>query len=407
MSDNSTATPALQAAWQLYHSTLEEMRLLIEATPRFKDTPQHRAKAYHALMEMQAMAYNFVVAPRMQHPRILFNSGWQTHMYTLGQNGQDFLYGVLFVDGSQTYRLSGRMGDISLFLLQTHNGVFGEPDVDITGNYDWADFEIDEDGCFEVTISATEAPGNWIKTDPDSGYQFMLIRRALADWDGDPGELGLERISDIADDHYDSDEFDEAAIAARIHRAAHFVRYLVNCFTIGLYDMYLHNAGSKNSLSLLPGTTTSQVGSPTSSYAMAVFELAADEALIIEMDKTPDGVYWSLQAGDVWSRSLEFGSRHSSLNNHEVVAQADGSIVIVVSQQDPGIANWLDTCGRLEGTIVFRNYRAMSQPVPSSRKVAFADLKKLLPADVARVTPRQRRDRIEQRRLAQLKLYGE
>jgi hypothetical protein len=49
----------------------------------------------------------------------------------------------------------------------------------------------------------------------------------------------------------------------------------------------------------------------------------------------------------------------------------------------------------------------MSQPVPSSRKVAFAELDTLLPADVARVTPQQRRDRIEQRRRAQLKLYGE
>ena len=54
MSTTITATPALATAWATYHATLEEMRLLMEATERFQQTPQHRAKAYHTLMEMQS-----------------------------------------------------------------------------------------------------------------------------------------------------------------------------------------------------------------------------------------------------------------------------------------------------------------------------------------------------------------
>lgn len=403
-----TASPQLNEAWFAYHAALDEMRQQMEATPRFQQTPQHRAKAYHTLMEMQAMAYNFAIAPRMLHPRIFVNCGWSTDMYTLGQNGQDFLYGVAFVDGAQTYRLKGRMGDISLFLLQTLNGLFGEPDVKVDGNYDWADFKVDDDGCFEVILSPQRHDGNWIRLNPEIGFQFMLIRRALPRWDGDPGELSLERISELPQDHYDGDEFDEAAMAARIRRATLFVRYLTHDFNVNLYDMYFAQAGGKkNVMGLLPGTVTSQVGSPTSNYAMGVFELKDDEALVIEMDQVPNGVYWSFQLGDVWSRSLNFSSRQSSLNNWESAVDGDGKLRIVVSLRDPGVNNWLDPCGRVEGTVVFRNYRATSSPVPTSRLVKFAELERLLPAGTKRVSAQEREAAMERRRQAMLKLYGE
>jgi len=401
------ANAALVQAWHTYHATLEDMRHTLESSSRFQSTPQHRAKAYHCLMEIQAMAYNFIVAPRMLHPRIHTNTGWQTSMYTLGQNGQDFLYGVVFVDGSQRYRLKGRIGDIAVFLLQTLNGVFGEDGVAITGNYDWDDFEIDDDGHFEVILSAEKEDGNWIKLSPESGYQFMLIRRALPDWEGDRGELYLERISDLPDNHYDRDEFDEEAMAARIERATAFIRYLINDFTINLYDMYKSNAGGvKNKLVLLPGTVTSDVGSPSSNYAMAVFELAKDEALVIEMDTVPNGAYWSFQLGDVWSRSLDFSSRQSSLNNHEISVDGDGVFRVVVSHDDPGVNNWLDPCGRLEGTIVFRNYRATTAPVPTTRLVKTTQLPAIL-AQAKIVSPTQREQMMERRRKAQLRWYGE
>jgi hypothetical protein len=398
----------LRAAWAEYHATLEEMRVLTEATPRFQDTPQHRAKAYHTLMEIQAMAYNFAIAPRMLHPRIYKNIGWQTDVFSLGQNGQDFLYGVIMVDGRQTYRMTGRMGDITLFLLQTMNGLFGEPGVKAIGNYDWADFKIEADGTFEVILSPNQQPGNWIALDSKIDYQFLLIRRALVDWHGDQGELQLERISELPDNFYDADEFDEAAMAKRIRRATLFARHLVKEFNIFLYDCYLKMAGGrKNELALVPGTTSSEVGSPSSNYAMGIIELKDDEALIVEMDKLPDGAYWAFQMGDVWSRPLNHLHYHTSLNDREVAADDDGRLRIVISNQDPGVNNWMDNCGRVESIVVFRNYRARSTPVPSSRKVKFTELNDSLPQTTKRVSLAERKQRIEWRRQGQLKMFGE
>jgi len=208
--------------------------------------------------------------------------------------------------------------------------------------------------------------------------------------------------------HYDADEFDEAAMAARIRRAALFVRYLVNDFNINLYEMYLNNAKrQKNVMTLLPGTVTSQVGSPTSNYAMAVFEMTEDDAIIIELDRVPNAAYWSFQVGDVWSRSLEYMTRQSSLNDVQLAADTDDAIRVVVSIKDPGMKNWLDTCGRVEGTIVFRNYRTIGTPVPKSRLVKFSEIGKWLPKDTARVTPAERQAAMLERRRCMLKWYGE
>jgi hypothetical protein len=400
--------PVLRAAWDGYYKALDEMRAKMEATPRYASNPQDRAKAYHTLMEMQAMAYNFIVAPRMTNPRIFKNLGWQTNIYTLGQNGPDFDYRNLFVDGSQTYRLTGHVGETKLNLIQVFDGVFGEPGVKTTGNYDLADMQVAKDGSFEIILGGPKREGNWIPLDPKIDYQYVFFRRALADWNDDAGDLKIERISPVEPGHYDADEFDEAAMAKRIKRAEGFIRYVTEDFNIKLYEWYTKIGNNeKNHLTLLPGTVTSQVGSPSSNYAMGIFHLADDEALLIEMPKAPDGAYWSFQVGDVWSRSLDFNERQTSLNMAQTKLGADGSLHIVLSAKDPGIANWIDTDGRKEGTLVFRNYRAKTSPVPSARKVKFSELAKLLPKDTVKVTPEQRAAAIASRQAGFLKHYGE
>jgi len=313
-----SASPELLNAWNKYYSTIEEMRLKTENTARFQDRPQHRAKAYHALMEAQARAYNFAVAPRLHHPRVQVGTGWQTDFYALGQNCPDFQYGVFFLDGRRKYRITGRFGDIRLLLLQTHNFLMGHPDAKTTGTFDFWTFDLGPGHSFDIEVSAERTGRNWIPLEPTLGYQFVLLRRAMGDWNDDPGEFELTMLDEPADGFYDYDEFSESAMAERISRAADW----------------------------LPGTVTSQVGSPLSHYAMGVFDLKDDEALIVELAKIPDCAYWSLQLGDVWSRSLEFMHYQTSVNLQHAKIDSAGVFRAVVSKEDPGISNWLDTRGR-------------------------------------------------------------
>src|ERR1700722_12170322 len=162
MSESET-TPVLVEAWNRFHAAQEEVRGWMEQSPRFKQWPQHRAKAYHTLLEALAMAYNFAVAPRMHHPRLRVNTGWQTDVYTLGQNAPDLFYATCFLDGRQTYRLSGRYGDCVLILAQIIKFLSGHPDSKVIGNYDLSTFAAKPDGSFEIVLSAEEHPGNWMK----------------------------------------------------------------------------------------------------------------------------------------------------------------------------------------------------------------------------------------------------
>ena len=47
--------PALTDAWKSYIAALDEMRKMLESQPRF-DNKEHQAKAYHVMMEIQAMS---------------------------------------------------------------------------------------------------------------------------------------------------------------------------------------------------------------------------------------------------------------------------------------------------------------------------------------------------------------
>jgi len=69
----STPTPTLIEAWRKFQANLDKARLMVEDTPRFKDCPQHRAEAYNVLFQAQAYAYNWIIAPRLNHPSIYTN----------------------------------------------------------------------------------------------------------------------------------------------------------------------------------------------------------------------------------------------------------------------------------------------------------------------------------------------
>jgi hypothetical protein len=403
----ATTSPALRGAWDSYHAALEELRAELEGTSIF-ERPQARASMYHLLMELQAQAYNAAIAPRLSAPRVHSNTGWQTDMYTIGIAGADIYYGLAFVDGTKTYRLSGRLGDIKLFLLQVVSHTFGSPDSRTLGTFNLADMDVGADGRFVVTLGGPGGTENWVPLDPSSAYNFVMIRRILLDpgYD-DSGELTIRQVGEEPSGHHDVDEFSEEAMAARVRRAEMLMRGLVRNIAIGIHDLIMAAAdGQRNRMVLLPGET-GVGGSPLCLYSWGVFSLESDQALILKIDSAPDSEFWSVQLGDIWSRALPYHQWQTSLNSAQAARDPDGCYRFVISSRDPGIANWLDTCGRSEGQILFRNYIATDATVPSVRKVALDNVGSHLPLGVRRVSTADRKVAIAYRRRGYLNLYGE
>jgi hypothetical protein len=114
----------------------------------------------------------------------------------------------------------------------------------------------------------------------------------------------------------------------------------------------------------------------------------------------PEGVYWSYSLGNQWWETIHYGRRQSSLNAHQAVVDSDGVVRVVISSQDPGVANWLDAAGHSNGSMILRCVRTETAPVPTARVVKVADVMSELPADTSTVTPVERADTIAWRRRA-------
>jgi len=110
---------------------------------------------------------------------------------------------------------------------------------------------------------------------------------------------------------------------------------------------------------LTPGGLATQYSS------VGHFDLRPDQALVITLPVT-DAPYLGFQLGSLWYISLDYINHQTSLNATQAQADPDGKVRIVVADQNPGVANWVETLGHRRGFLQFRWQRV-------SRKLTEAD----------------------------------
>lgn len=146
---------------------------------------------------------------------------------------------------------------------------------------------------------------------------------------------------------------------------------------------------------------TSQLGGLAGQfYYEGAYELRDDEALIVEATVPQRCVYRSMLLTNDLYETTDWYNNHSSFNDAQATPDNDGVLRIVVSAEDPGVANWLDTAGYASGVIQGRWFQCDSQPVPSIRKVALTDVRRSLPPDTKTMTPAERERVVRERRAA-------
>ena len=79
---------------------------------------------------------------------------------------------------------------------------------------------------------------------------------------------------------------------------------------------------------------------------------------------------------NIWMESFDWRVAPVSINNFSATPAEDGSVTIVVAEQDPGLPNWIATLGHRRGLMAFRFARLGEQPVPevATRVVPIASL---------------------------------
>lgn len=113
-------------------------------------------------------------------------------------------------------------------------------------------------------------------------------------------------------------------------------------------------------------------GDPNIVFQLGYWSLGSDEALVIEATP-PRCEYWNFQLGNIWAECLD-KRRIISRSIATTSLEADGSFRLVVAHDDPGTANWIDTCGHRHGIMGLRWVRADAHPAATTRVVSARDL---------------------------------
>jgi hypothetical protein len=166
----------------------------------------------------------------------------------------------------------------------------------------------------------------------------------------------------------------------------------------------MRNKGLVNKLAIHDFAELGNAADWPQAYYEGLYELQPGEALIIETDLPEKRHYWNIQVADGLWNQVELVYRQSSLNGHQAAIDADGIFRAVLSAEDPGIHNWLDTGGNLYGSLIGRWYRCSSHPTPTVKKVPLKEVRQHLPATTPFITPEARGESLRERRIgAQLR----
>jgi hypothetical protein len=301
-----------------------------------------------------------------------------------GMECPDCLYTRATMRGGESYRLFGHRGTARYVGLQTMDGMVA------TANALVDELDTDGDGNFEVVLSADEHDGNWMRI--EGAHPTLTVRHFFYDWDVEtPSSLRIERIGDPVG--HETSAVDPSVVLSRQLVA-------LGDFVHDNLDFFIQFGAAPPANGFLPPIDRTAIGGAAENKpVIGRWQLAADEALILEV-KPPQGVYWSFSLGNPWWETIHYGRHQSSLNAHQTVVDPDGLVRVVVSDGDPGVANWLDTAGFSNGAMILRCVRTSTAPTPRATVVAFDDIDAALPGGTTRVTPDQRASVLQRRRRA-------
>ena len=265
----------------------------------------------------------------------------------IGADNPDNFYQNAALDGRLEYRISGTRGTVHYLAFSTKAGDYGSTGgLAPTGFLDSTRLAVDADGRFEVIVSATPHPGNWLAMTPATS--MLIVRQTFLD-------RARERRAELAIARHPTPvaprPLDPATVARRLENAARFVEGTARIFADWARDF----AAAPNAL---PRQDQQRYlaagGDPTIHYSHGYYRLGPDEALVVRVPHIPPCESWNLQINNHWMESLDYRYHRAHVNKHTAVYDADGGCTIVIAGRDPARPNWLDTAGHAEGTMCFR-----------------------------------------------------
>jgi len=301
----------------------------------------------------------------------------------------DTVYRFIPIDGDSHYVIHGQ---VSKHRPIETNYTLASYSMTTLGNINGRDLEVDADGRFAITIGPEPANGrkNHLRTRHDAWQ--MWIRDTYGDWEKErPSRLSVERTDPVTTP--------PLSRAAKVSMVGNYTNYIIRSMPFAVMQGSLNTFASPE---ILGGAVGEGGFLVTMAYSNSRFRLAGDEALVLDVT-IGDAEYLVVPATNVWGSVDGDGRTMGALNNFQSDKNPDGSFTFVVSDQDPGVANWVDTGGLAEGTVflrwaAFKNTGKASNgsPTVTSKVVKMKEIDKLLPA-MRRVNKEERAKAVQWR----------
>lgn len=332
------------------------------------------------------------------HPQLFQATGPYTKM---GLDNPDTLYFYANLADGAEYVVEGRRGTTADLSFQVMAGNYSADERAAShAAFDDRALEIDADGRYSFRMGPARSDDD----EGDPGYvvlhpgsSMIAVREVFSDWDvEEAGSATLRRV-DAAGTAPDA-----PTLAGQERFYAKLAEALIGRLRTWLaFPGWFFGEQERNTLY----TPRSTPGGLTTQFSSAgIFGLEPDQAMVISVPVA--GVpYQGFQLGSMWYASLEYVNHQTSLTADQAHVTDDGMIHLVLSERDPGLANWLELLGHREGIMQFR-WQRVDEPItdalgPTCKVVPFDSLADEVPGYAEqRVTPEQWRERIAARQQA-------
>ncbi len=346
------------AAWADFCDALKQAGEVI-LRERSPSDPLDRAEGWRYLSRLTRLALEQSVESGDPEAPQLYRLSHETAK--IGADNPDAYYQNSIIDGRHDYRIVGTRGSVEYVSFGTYSGVYGiDTGIECTGSLDMRDLEVGADGTIEIRMSARRQPGNWLPMREDT--RLLIIRQFRQDWEREqPAQLSIECLTGAGRPAVLSSE----AIARGLDDAARFVHATASIF-----------AGWAEDFAEAPNTVMEKftgLGDPNNKFWHGYWKLEPGEALLIEV-VPPECAVWNFQLNNYWEESLDYRYFPVHVNKHTAKLEEDGRVALIVSPEDPGWGNWMDTAGHRHGTLGMRFTQAIDPPKPSLRVVPFAEI---------------------------------
>jgi hypothetical protein len=295
------------------------------------------------------------------YPYFVRSTGPYTKM---GLDNPDTLYFHAWLRDDAEYVVTGVRGTTADLSFQILDGDYSP--VEVPGSlaaFDDREIDIAPDGSYTVTVG------------PAPKAAMLVVREVFSDWAAErPGMLRIHRADRLgsAPPPLTLDKTTKRyGVAGKIllSRLRTFLAFAER-FYLGL------------PVNTLTPPRPTPGGLSTQYSSVGHYDLTDDQAMIVTVPAS-DAPYQGIQLGSMWYVSLDYINHQTSLTAAQARIDPDGMIRYVISERNPGVANWLERTGHHRGYVQLR-WQRLSRPLtpadgPQVEIVAVDDLPKQLP----------------------------